>query len=370
MENNSTKKGALQLIVPNKTSKELTTEKSQEEILKAVDEYISSYKQSFVLTIDNYTDVKEENTDNKKLQESISENVKTVIDGESEGINNLKELKKKCLEKLEHHRQKRIKEQEKFLEPIREKCASMLEEYKLEKYEEKLIEQEFQKVEYSKVAIVSNVSQTKKQKENNEYSLKKTARDEVDRQISECLSLQNQTKMRIADLENRCFRAGLKSPLQRSHVENFLFTDDNTYENSINRMIETELKRQKETEERIKKEQEEIKKAIDRGETGVIRRHNTYKEIEEIRKKAEEAEETPREKTENKKNIPDNTPPPPPPSQKTSIGSSGEEYKIVTINLRVKVPPIHRGREDLTRQKAINAINRGIENSSGVMIDG
>jgi hypothetical protein len=60
--------------------------------------------------------------------------------------------------------------------------------------------------------------------------------------------LQQRTKLRLSQLENECYRAGLHSPLSREHVEGILFADEAKYQDALQNIIIRELDRQAETE--------------------------------------------------------------------------------------------------------------------------
>jgi hypothetical protein len=78
--------------------------------------------------------------------------------------------------------------------------------------------------------------------------LAKAAGDEVAAAVDRCLVLQQRTKLRLSQLENECYRAGLHSPLSREHVEGILFAEETKYQDALQNIIIRELDRQAETE--------------------------------------------------------------------------------------------------------------------------
>lgn len=62
-------------------------------------------------------------------------------------------------------------------------------------------------------------------------------------------SLEDQTQMRLLKLENQSYKAGLAAPLTRSHVEAFLFSDEDTYQKNLDAMLDSEKQRQSVAEE-------------------------------------------------------------------------------------------------------------------------
>jgi len=75
---------------------------------------------------------------------------------------------------------------------------------------------------------------------------------------------QDRTKMRLLELANQSYEAGLDAPLTRGHVEMFLFADDETYRSGIERIITTEIERQKVTEARVEQRQQQEAEAEQR----------------------------------------------------------------------------------------------------------
>ena len=63
---------------------------------------------------------------------------------------------------------------------------------------------------------------------------------------------QTEIKIRLLELENKCYRAGLKVPLERVHVEAFLFADEKDYEIRLSSLLYVEVNRQKETEAKVR----------------------------------------------------------------------------------------------------------------------
>ena len=81
---------------------------------------------------------------------------------------------------------------------------------------------------------------------------------ELRSRVAEDRGLQDRTEMRLLKLENESWKAGLHAPLTRDHVRSFLFEDDGTYSNELDRVIAAEIQRQKATEERIAKRNAEV----------------------------------------------------------------------------------------------------------------
>lgn len=74
---------------------------------------------------------------------------------------------------------------------------------------------------------------------------------------------QSLIEVRLLVLENQSYKAGLKAPLTRAHVEAFLFDSNEIYQSKLNAMLESEKQRQAVTEQAIKESvQEEAKHQV------------------------------------------------------------------------------------------------------------
>ena len=115
---------------------------------------------------------------------------------------------------------------------------AILNEYLLLQYEVFIIQNEFKTLNVDDLAMKSNFTD----KNNLTASTKST----IDSKIQAILLLQNKVAMRLVELENKCLKAGLISSLERRHIENFIKSDDETYNKHLNILFENELKRQNE----------------------------------------------------------------------------------------------------------------------------
>lgn len=62
----------------------------------------------------------------------------------------------------------------------------------------------------------------------------------------------DRVKIRLLELENQSYRAGLSIPLTRAHVQPFLEMPDEHYQQNLDQIIASELQRQKDQEEAIR----------------------------------------------------------------------------------------------------------------------
>ena len=96
-------------------------------------------------------------------------------------------------------------------------------------------------------------------------NLTKAARESVEAKAQQCQVVQQRTDLRLSQLENESYKAGLHSPLTREHVAGILFSNfDEEYNSRLKDLISRELQRQQETLDRAEKirQQEELAQQI------------------------------------------------------------------------------------------------------------
>ena len=96
-------------------------------------------------------------------------------------------------------------------------------------WKDREVEDEFQKAEYKDLVILSNILESGK--------LTGKAKNEITARVNADKQKQTEIKMRLLELENKCYRAGLKVPLERVHVEAFLFADTQDYETRLSSLL-------------------------------------------------------------------------------------------------------------------------------------
>lgn len=65
---------------------------------------------------------------------------------------------------------------------------------------------------------------------------------------------ENSIKLRLSELENLSYRAGLKAPLTRAHVEVFLFAPEAEYQQRLQAMLQSEIQRQEQAEAQMRQQ--------------------------------------------------------------------------------------------------------------------
>lgn len=201
-----------------------------------------------VVTSDTVKDAKKLATELNATKKQLDDRRKQEVAKASEPIKafdaQLKELVKLC----EDDRQKILGQVKTFEEETLREAQQRLEEYLQECYEDLGVREEYRTASVEGMAKLTTLTKTGK--------LTAAACSEVGTKVNQCRMLQQQTDLRLSQLENECYRAGLHSPLTREHVEGILFTDETQYHDALQSMIIRELDRQAETERRAREQAE------------------------------------------------------------------------------------------------------------------
>jgi hypothetical protein len=202
-----------------------------------------------VVTADTLADDKKLPTEINKIKSHIDTMRKQAVADISAPIKKFDADMKALVTMCEDRRQAILTQIANFERETEKKVVGLMDQYRAELFEQLGVREEFYRAEHDDLVKPSALTQGGK--------LRKQERDEIQRRVQADLAVQNQTDRRMMELENRSFRAGLKSPLTRDHVRPFLFSPDETYNEEIDRIIGAELNRQHETEERLRADIEE-----------------------------------------------------------------------------------------------------------------
>lgn len=178
----------------------------------------------------------------------------------------------KELAKLYEDGRKRITVQvERFEGETKQKALELLVELREELWEDQDIDLEFRNAKVDDLAKLNALTKTGK--------LSVSATGPLRERVAQDKTLQDRTRLRLMELENRSYKAGLKAPLTRDHVEHFLFFEDRDYEKNIERILTAEMARQDAIEsqerERSRRQQEaEEKERLARAQDEQEKRHS------------------------------------------------------------------------------------------------
>lgn len=203
---------------------------------------------NIVVTAENVADAKKVATDLNKRKNEIDARRKAArkkamgpieeFDGQAkELVLMCEDGRQKILEQTRVYDQKVLAEAERLLGELRD---ALREQYG--------IDPEFHKAEFDDLIKLSSMTSN--------HNLTKSARDTLESRVRDEKSLQDRTKMRLLELENRSYKAGLAAPLTRDHVAHFLFADDERYESELQRILDAEVTRQQAAEKHMAERQE------------------------------------------------------------------------------------------------------------------
>ena len=139
--------------------------------------------------------------------------------------------------------------------------------------------------------------------------------DVIELRVRMCGDLQNAVKMRLMQLENESYKAGLKVPLSVEYIKDFMKEPDEVYKQRLAELIEIELKRQADSVARSEAEAERLIQQANRQREQAEQRERDaviQAEQNEARLKAELLAEqnkpTEAPQSENKPNVIDDAP--------------------------------------------------------------
>jgi len=138
-----------------------------------------------------------------------------------------------------------------FEDETRLKIESLLGVYRSELWQQHEVKEEFLSAEFDDLIILSNLTKA--------GSLAGKAKSELEKRVNADKQKQDMVERRLLLLENASYKAGLLAPLTRVHVNSFLFADDESYNEQLDKIIASEIERQEVAAEAVR--QRTIKEA-------------------------------------------------------------------------------------------------------------
>jgi len=211
-------------------------------------------KYDVVVTLDTLKDSKAMTTTLNKRAAEIDVQRKEAVYNVSEPIRAF-EAEMKTLHKMCKDGREKILTQVNVFEnetrtTIRKKLVDLLQA----QYEHHEVDEEFKTASIDDLVILSNLT--------GKGSLTAKTVAEVTNRVNADKQVQFKVEMRLVYLENKCYKAGLTSPLTEVHISRFLRSPDDEYEAQLQSLIEVELERQKATEEAAVKKAATVAKAV------------------------------------------------------------------------------------------------------------
>jgi len=162
----------------------------------------------------------------KAFEEQMKELRQIVLDGRSE-----------ITDQMDKFEQERLEDCKRKLDTL---CSALIGQYE--------VAPEFQRARYDDLVKLGSLT--------DRGNLTGAAKNELEKRVQADRQLQDQVKMRLLELENASYKAGLDAPLERQHIEHFLFEDDETYQAKLQALLDTEVKRQEQTRLRARERAE------------------------------------------------------------------------------------------------------------------
>lgn len=211
-----------------------------------------------VVTADTLTGSKKLATELNKLATEIGKRRREAVAEVSGPIKDF-EGKAKSLEQMcKDGRQRILNQVKKFESETLAKAGKRIHERAIDEWHFHGVDPEFRKATFDDLIKLTALTKTGK--------LAAATLHEISRRVTVDKQLQQQTEMRLLQLENQSYRAGLSAPLTRAHVETFLFTPDEEYEGRLNAVFEAEFQREKVAQERMRQRMvAEQQEAADKG---------------------------------------------------------------------------------------------------------
>src|SRR5690625_3118557 len=202
-----------------------------------------------VVTADTLADAKKLATELNSTKKLIDDRRKAEVAKASEPIKQFDERMKELVLMCAKGRQDILDQVKRFEDETREICRALLMSHRESMFKKHGVAEEFQRTEnQSTIEDLVKISHVTAK-----GALTKAAKDTVEQRVMEDAALQAKIERRLLELENRSYKAGLSAPLQRGHVEAFLFADDDHYQASLEQMISVEVERQEQAEEALRK---------------------------------------------------------------------------------------------------------------------
>mgnify|MGYP000359671539 CR=1 FL=1 len=157
----------------------------------------------------------------------------------------------------------------KFEDEKKVEIAAQLQEKLESSWAELRIRDEFKKASIDGLILLT--SQTAKGK------LTAKAAGEIVNRVQADRSMQTQTDYRLSELAVKSYEAGLVSPLNRGHIEHFIFDDEDGYRQKLSALLNSEIQREEEAV--AKRAAIDLKEKI-RAEAAAVAEKETREQIE------------------------------------------------------------------------------------------
>lgn len=182
----------------------------------------------------------------------------TELNAVSKGINTVKKEQLEILEApanqfkahiaelnqiVQGGRSKILEQVKAFEDRTRESVEGLLCDLLLTEYEIQTLGQEYRTISIHDLILVSSITE--------KGNLTKKASDAVKERVTKEKAVEREVEIRLLQLSNECFLAGLKVPLSPEYIKDFLKAESDEYHHRLKALIAIELKRQADAEAKI-----------------------------------------------------------------------------------------------------------------------
>lgn len=303
-------------------------------------------KYEIVVTADTLADAKKLATEINQTAGLIDKSRKEEVAKVSGPIKAFDGQMKELVDLCKGGRQKILDQVKRFEDEVRETARSLLTASLVALWTKHEVQAEFRRAEFDDLILLTSVTA--------KGNLARAAADKLESRVRDDRAFQDRTRMRLIELENQSYKAGLAAPLTRDHVRPFLFDPDERYAVELQRILAAEVQRQEEAErrlrDRIEREGRENEERARVAEAARLKREAEQKEqedrlVEELQATAGAAQAEPQE-------IPDDEAPfepeqSPAPSQYKA--ASGRTDWVATATFEISAP-IGVGRNEIAAE--------------------
>lgn len=213
-----------------------------DELKKHLERELERY--AVVVTVDTVADAKKLATELNKTAGVIDTRRKDEVAKVSGPIKAFDAQMKELVELCKGGRQKILDQVKRFEDETRAALGELLHKRRAELWAELGVDGEFQRAETGDLILLTGITA--------KGNLAAAVAAKLEARVRDDKALQDRTKMRLLELENQSYKAGLAAPLSRDHVEPFLFADDASYGAELNRILDAEKRREAEAEARMR----------------------------------------------------------------------------------------------------------------------
>lgn len=147
-----------------------------------------------------------------------------------------------------------------------------------QEYEVQELGEEYQGINFSDLILLGSITKG--------GSLTKKVSDEIETRIAKAKAVERSVEIRLLQLENECYKAGLRVPLSAEYIKEFLKAEDAVYKERLENLIKIELSRQTQADNRAQIEHDNEKQRLIDEATALKKQNEEVKEEVEALKEA------------------------------------------------------------------------------------